>query len=161
MSSSYAPPPPPSPPPDYPPAVASPGPRKKVVWIVLAAVLGGVLLFVLFIGAIFAVVFGSIRSSEPFRHALQVASHDPRALSMLGGTVKPGWLVSGNISVQNDSGQADLSIPVQGPTHKGTIHVVAKKSEGEWTYDKLMLEVDDSPERVDLLQPSRPSNEEK
>src|SRR5262249_45616831 len=161
MSSSYAPPPPPSPPPDYPPAVASPGPRKKVVWIVLAAVLGGVLLFALFIGAIFAVVFGSIRSSEPFRYAGDVASHDPRALAMPVGPVKPGLLVSGNISVQNDSGHAALSIPVQGSTHKGTIHVVAKKSEGEWTYDSLVLEVEDGPERLDLLHPSPGTTEEK
>jgi len=161
MSSSYAPPPPPGQLPAYPPAVPRPASGKKIVWIVLAAVIGGLLLLVLFIGAIFLVVFGSIRSSEPYRHAVHVASHDPRALSTLGGPVKPGWLLSGNISVQNDSGQADLSIPVQGSAHKGTIHVVAKKSEGEWTYDKLMLEVDDSPERVDLLQLLRPSNEEK
>jgi len=119
------------------------------------------MLIVLFIGVIVLVVFGTIRSSEPYRHAVRVASHDSRALSTLGGPVMLGWKMIGNISVQNDSGQADLSIPVQGSADKGTIHVVAKKSEGEWTYDKLMLEVDDSPERVDLLQPSRRSNEEK
>jgi len=119
------------------------------------------MLIVLFIGVIVLVVCGTGGSREPYRHAVRVASYDSRAHSTLGGPVKPGWLLIGNISVQNDSGQADLSIPVQGLAHKGTIHVVAKKSEGEWTYDKLMLEVDDSPERVDLLQPSRPSNEEK
>lgn len=161
MSSAYAPPPPPSQSSAYPPAVASSGSRKKIVWIVLAAVLGGVLLLVLFIVGIVAVVFASIRSSEPFRHAVQVASHDPRSLSMLGGPVKPGWLVSGNISVQNDSGQADLSIPVQGSTHKGTIHVVAKKSQGEWTYDSLVLEVEDGPQHLDLLHPSPVNTEEK
>jgi len=87
-----------------------------------------------------------------------VADH---AQSSVAHNTIPRNELSGNISVQNDSGQADLSIPVQGSAHKGTIHVVAKKSEGEWTYNKLTLEVDDSPKRVDLLQPSHPSNEEK
>src|SRR5215472_12143913 len=89
MSSSYAPPPPPSQLPAYPPAVARPASRKKIVWIVLAAVTGGLLLLGLFIGVIVLVVFGTIRSSEPYRHAVRVASHDSRALSTLGGPVKP------------------------------------------------------------------------
>ena len=127
----------------------------------MAAVLGALLLIVLFIGAIVAAVFGSLRSSDPYRFAVQTTAHDPRVLSKLGSPLKPGWLVSGNISVQNDSGQAELSIPVEGAIHKGTIHVVGKKSEGQWTYQRLALKVEDGKERIDLLAPASATREEK
>ena len=128
--------------------------------IAIAAVLGGLLLIVLFVGLFVVAVFGSMRSSDPYRFAVETAMHDPRVLSRLGSPVKPGWLISGSISVQNDSGQADLSIPVQGSAHKGTIHVVGKKSEGVWAYQRLVLAGEDGREQLDLL-PHTERTEEK
>ena len=144
-----------------PPSVLSPAPlappgsraKKQVVWIIVTAVLGVLLLIVLFVSGIVAVVFGAMKSSDPYRFAMQTASHDRRVNATLGSPVHAGWLISGNISVNNDSGKADLSIPVRGPIHKGAIHVVATKSQGEWTYQQLTLKVEDSSERVDLLEP--------
>ena len=149
-------PPPPSPSVLSPAAPVQPGarPRRRLVWIVVAAFLGVLLLVVLFIGAIAAAVLGSMRSSEPYRFAMQTATHDPRVLSRLGSPVKAGLWVNGTINIRNDSGDADLSIPVQGPLHKGTIHIVAKKSEGEWTYQRLTLKVESGSERLDLLVPA-------
>ena len=154
MSSGYAPPPPPlGQPPAYGPlsAPAGRGSGKKIIWIVLAAVLGAVMLIVLFIGTIVAAIFGSMRSSEPYRFAMQKATHDPRVLSKLGSPIKPGWFITGSISVQNDSGQADLFIPIQGATHKGKIHVVGTKSEGAWAYQILTLDTEDREDGVEQL----------
>jgi hypothetical protein len=128
---------------------------------VIAVVAGVLLLAVLFIGVIVGAVFGAMRSSDPYRFAMQTASHDPRVLSKLGSPVKAGWLITGNINIRNDSGDADLSIPVQGPIHNGTIHVVARKSEGEWTYQQLTLKVEDVPERLNLLEPASDAPKEK
>jgi hypothetical protein len=159
MSPSSAPPPPSvlSPPP--PP----PGDRtnKKLVWIIVTVVLAVLLLAGLFIGAVGAAIFAGMRSSDPYRFAMQTATHDPRVLSRLGSPVKAGWLVNGNINLRNDSGDADLSIPVSGPTHKGTIHVVGTKTGGEWTYQKLTLTVKDGPEGLNLLKPPGGLPEEK
>jgi hypothetical protein len=119
------------------------------------------LLIALFVGAIVAAVFGAMKSSDPYRFAMQTASHDRRVTAKLGSPVHAAWLISGNISVNNDSGRADLSIPVQGPIHKGSIHVVATKSEGEWTYQQLTLKAEDSSERVDLLKPPSAEPKEK
>lgn len=124
-----------------------------MVWIVVATVSGVLLLVVLFVGAIVAAVFGGMKSSDPYRYAMQTAARDPRVAARLGSPVHAGWLISGNISLNNDSGKADLSIPVEGPFHKGAIHVVARKSEGEWIYQQLTLKVEDGSARVDLLEP--------
>ena len=152
MDPGFTPPPPvlsPSTPPPHDPRT-----EKKVVWIVVAAVLAVLLLVVLFVGAVFAAILGGIRSSDPYRFAMQTATHDPGVLSRLGSPVQAGWLVGGNINVQSNSGAADLTIPVQGSVRQGTLHVVARKSEGEWTYQRLTLRVNDSPERLDLLAPA-------
>lgn len=158
MSYGYVPPasPPVAPPPPsgYPAANAQPISSKKLAWIVVSVVLAVVLLAALFVGLIVSVVFGAMKSTEPYQHAVQVATHDPRVLARLGEPVKPGWLPAGSISVAGDSGSADLTIALEGTAHKGKLYVVAKKSEGEWTYQKLVLRVEDRGERIDLLQPA-------
>jgi hypothetical protein len=126
---------------------------KKLVWIIVSVVLALLVLFMLFVGSIIFAVFSSIKSSEPYKHAVEVATHDPRVLGTLGPPVKPGWMGGSSISVAGETGKADLSIPISGTAHKGTLYVVARKSEGEWTYQKLTLRLDDGPERIDLLRP--------
>jgi Cytochrome oxidase complex assembly protein 1 len=158
MSSSSGPPPPSvlSPPP--PPGVTG---NKKLVWIIVAVVFSVLLLAVLFVGAVGAAIFAGLRSSDPYRFAMQTAARDPRVVARLGSPVQAGWLVGGNIDLRNDSGEADLSIPVSGPIHKGTIHVVGTKTGGEWTYQKLTLRVEDGPEGINLLKPPGALLEEK
>src|SRR6516225_3748819 len=131
MDSGSIPPPPPSILSPAPPAQPGSRAKRQVVWIIVAVVLGVLLLIALFVGAIVAAVFGAMKSSDPYRFAMQTASHDRRVTAKLGSPVHAAWLISGNISVNNDSGRADLSIPVRGGIYKGAIHVVATKSEGE------------------------------
>jgi len=145
------------PPPSAPgSSLSGPPPRqssRKVIWIVVSIVVGLLLLLCLFVGAIVFAVFASIKNSEPATHALAMATQDPRVQAALGSPVKPGWIAGGFINVAGTSGDADLIISLQGALHKGTLYVVAKKSEGEWTYQKLAVRVEDSGERIDLLQP--------
>jgi hypothetical protein len=132
-----------------------------VVWAIVAVFSGLLLLVVLFVGAILAVVFGALRSSDPYRFAIQTATHDPRVIARLGSPISTGWLMNGSIKEHNDSGEADLSIPVHGSIHKGAIHVVATKSQGEWTYQQLKLRVEDGSDQLDLLRPETAVPKEK
>jgi hypothetical protein len=132
-----------------------------VAWIIVAAVSGGLLLVALFVSTILAVVFGALRYSDPYRFATQTAMHDPRVIAKLGSPVSTGWLMNGSVKEQNDSGEADLSIPVHGSIHKGAIHVVATKSGGEWTYQQLTLTVEDAPDQLDVLLPETAVPKEK
>jgi len=153
MNSGSVPPPPASPSHSSGPPAPPRWSKKKIIWIVVSIALGLLLLVCLFAGAIVVAVFSSIKNSEPSKHALAVATQDPRVQAALGSPVKPGWIAGGSINVAGDSGDADLNIPLQGPLHKGTLYVVAKKSEGEWNYQKLTVRVEGSEERINLLRP--------
>lgn len=128
----------------------------------MASIVGAIVLAgVLFVAGIFALVFTAIKSSDVYKHAVQVAIHDSRAVNALGAPISEGWFVSGNINVSGSSGNADLAIPVTGSRAKGTIYVVAKKSAGLWTYQTLELRVDGQEDRIDLLPPQNAGSEEK
>ena len=64
-------------------------------WFLPTVMVGPILLIGLFIGGIFSLVFGMMKSSEPYQHAVGVAASDPRVVSELGAPITPGWYASG------------------------------------------------------------------
>ena len=167
MNSSYPPPPAPSAPANYTPVPQLNGiqgapPRKRNAWVVVLSIVAGVvLLIVLFVAGLMFVLFSAMKSSEPYQHAVQVVTHDPRAADVLGMSVTPSWYFSGNINISGTSGNADLGIPVSGSRNKGTVYVVAKKSAGRWSYQTLELAVEGQEGRIDLLPETRMQPSEK
>src|SRR5581483_6575340 len=124
-------------------------------WFIPTAIGGVILLFALFIGGIFAVVSSAIKSSEPCQYAVARASTDARVTAQLGGPITPGWFLNGSMNVSGSSGNADLSIPLNGKLRHGTVYVVAKKSAGIWHYRILQVAIEGEAERINLL-PSPP-----
>jgi hypothetical protein len=120
-------------------------------WFVPLGCLTIIVLFVAFIGFVVAVVFGAIKSTEVYKGAVSIAMHDPRVEAALGTPVEEGWLVSGNVNVENDTGQARLSIPLKGPRGGGNVELKATKEGGKWSYQKLLFRPD-SGDPIDLLQ---------
>ena len=119
-------------------------------WFVPTGCLTLILLFCLFIALIFSVVMGSIKSSDAYKQAVARARANPTVVEKLGTPIAEGYFVSGNINVQNDSGNADLQIPISGPKGKAVIHAVAVKSAGQWEYSRLTVTIEGQPE-LDLL----------
>ncbi len=99
-------------------------------WFVPTLVLGLVLLVAVAMGALLTFVFGLMKSSEPYQRAVAVASSNPDVVHELGAPIAPGWYASGNINVSENSGEANLSIPLNGKLRHGTVYVVAKKTDG-------------------------------
>jgi hypothetical protein len=120
-------------------------------WFVPTLVLGLVLLIAVAVGALVTFVFGLLKSSEPYQHAVAVASSNPAVVRELGTPIVPAWYISGNINVSGSSGNADLTIPLKGSLHRGTVYVVAKKTAGVWAYDKLQVLVDGQESPIKLL----------
>jgi hypothetical protein len=120
-------------------------------WFVPTLVLGLVLLIAVAVGALLTFVFGLLKSSEPYQHAVAVASSNPAVVRELGTPIVPAWYISGNINVSGSSGDADLAIPLKGSLHRGTVYVVAKKTAGVWAYDKLQVLVDGQESPIKLL----------
>jgi hypothetical protein len=115
-----------------------------------------VALFAGFIVLILAIVFGMIKSSDAYNDALAMARANPHVEDALGSPIEAGLLVAGNINVSGSSGSADLAIPVSGPDGKGTIYVVASKSAGRWTFRKLVVDIEATGERIDLIEDRLP-----
>ena len=130
-------------------------------WFVPTLILGLVLLLALFVGGLLTFIFGLLKSSEPYQHAVAVARSNPDVVRELGPPITPGWYLSGNINVSGSSGDADLAIPLNGSLHRGTVYVVAKKTDGAWTYTKLRMLVDGQQSPIELLQNPPPQPEDK
>ena len=142
---------------------AVPGPRKNWwernwKWFVPTGCLTLILLFCLFIGLIFTVVMGSMKSSDAYKQAVAKARANPTVVARLGAPIAEGYWVSGNINVQNDSGNADLLIPISGPRGKAVVHAVASKSAGKWEFSRLSVVIEGDAE-LNLLE-AEPSPEQ-
>ena len=121
-------------------------------WFVPVGCLSLIVLFVGFAALIIALVFGVIKSSDVYEEALAQAQGHPSVQQSLGTPVDDGYFVSGSINVSGSGGDANFSIPLSGPNADGTLHVDAEKFAGEWSFNRLVLEVDDSGEYIDLLE---------
>ena len=119
---------------------------------------GTLILFVIFVGSIGLIVFSAMKSTDVYKDALARAQVHPSVIEALGAPIKEGFLVSGNTNVNGASGEANLSIPISGPKGKGTIYVSANKSLGRWNYSGLIVEIEKTRQRVDLLRNAASAN---
>jgi hypothetical protein len=149
MSYGYV--PPPSPPLPLPRAAPKDWFSTNWKWFVPTILLGLVLVLALFVGGVVTFVFGLMKSSEPYQHAVAIASSNPHVVRELGRPLVPGWYVTGNINLSGTSGQADMAIPLKGTLRRGTVYVVAKKTNGVWTYSTLQMLVDGDGFPIELL----------
>ena len=133
-------------------------------WFVPVGCIGFIALLLIGIAAIVGVVFGAIKSSDVYREALQRAQNHPEVQAALGTPIEAGWWMTGQMDVNNDTGSANLSIPISGPKGKGSVHVVATKQGGSWIYSRLDVEVYAHDRRPGVLDahrwnaPSLPAN---
>lgn len=105
---------------------------------------GGILAFV-------GLVFGTLRSSEPYQTAMETLRATPEALELLGEPLTEGWFVSGQVNWSGAGGHADLAIPLTGAKAAATLYVVAHREAGEWHYERMELVAEDGSWRFDLL----------
>jgi hypothetical protein len=117
-----------------------------------------IVLFLAFIGSILMIVFSAIKSTDPYKDALARAKMHPAVIEALGSPIKEGFFVSGNTNVNGASGDANLAIPISGPKGKGTIYAKATKSLGRWSYSDLVVEIQATGKRIDLLKGASPPN---
>jgi hypothetical protein len=97
------------------------------------------------------VVMGAMRTSDAYQIAMSSAREHPAVIDALGEPIEVGWFVSGNINVNGASGEANLSVPLNGPRGSGTLYIVADKVAGEWIFERMEVALADSSERVNLL----------
>jgi tetratricopeptide (TPR) repeat protein len=96
-------------------------------------------------------VFSAIKSTDIYKLSLQQVQSDPVAQQQLGTPIVDGYLVSGKVNVQDNSGSASFRFPVSGPKGSGTASVQATLNNGQWTITSLVLEVNDQPVPVVII----------
>jgi hypothetical protein len=110
--------------------------------VVVAAIIFGIVM----------AAMGTIKTTAPYQQGVALAQHHPAVIEALGNPVEPGWFLSGNINTSGSSGDADFSVPLQGPEGEGTLYIKATREAGEWTLTKAEVRPDDGGERIDLLE---------
>lgn len=114
---------------------------------------GCVLLPILLVVLVGGGAFFALRSSGVAQEAMERARQDPELAAALGEPIETGWLIQGNISIQNDGGSADFSLPISGPHGKGRLYVVAERRAGEWIFRDLYAVVDGREDPIELTAP--------
>ena len=118
----------------------------------LGTLLGLLLAIAVFGLSIFGLITGvaaAMKNSEPYKVAVARAKADNKVTTALGTPLNEGF-PQGNINTNNDTGDVDLKIPIEGPKGKGTIFVVGTRSAGTWTYSKMSVTIAGSGESIDL-----------
>ncbi len=106
------------------------------------------------VGILFG-VFGVIKSSEPYQEAMARARANPAVLAALGEPITEGFFIQGNINLSivngQETGTANLAIPISGPKGTATLRVAATKAGGKWNYHLLNAELGEANQTIDLL----------
>jgi len=72
-----------------------------------------ILFFVFGIGAAFLGISSLVESSTPVEHALSKAKENTKVIELLGESLETYGIPSGNISLNNNDGEVDLSILIK------------------------------------------------
>ncbi|MEO6173112.1 MAG: cytochrome c oxidase assembly factor Coa1 family protein [Arenimonas sp.] len=121
-------------------------------WFVPVICFLGLLAICGFVGLLFYSVTSMMKSTDAYQMAVQQAKSNPEVVSAIGKPIAEGLFTTGNINTSGSSGTADMAIPISGPKGEAKIYVTAKQSVGKWTFNNLVVEIDKTHERIDLLQ---------
>jgi hypothetical protein len=103
-------------------------------------------------------VTSAIKSSDAYQQAVALVSENPEVQLALGTPIEFGF-PRGSMNTDSGQGRASLNIPVEGPRASGTLRVEALSLGGEWTFERLEVEVPGR-EPIPLLEPEPPMDEE-
>ena len=120
-------------------------------WFVPVGCFGAIVLLVGFGAMIVYLIFGLVKSSETYKHAVTKAKTNSAVIKALGQPIEEGFFVAGHINISGSSGESDLAIPISGPKGKATVYAVSTRSAGKWTFSTLEVAIKTTDERIDIL----------
>jgi len=128
--------------------------QRNWKWFVPVAGVGFLAFCAVFVMLMVFMTFGRIKTSEVYKDALAQARNNPAVVKALGSPIEAGRVVSGSIIKRGPLGQAELAIPISGPRGKGTIYCRATKKAGRWTFSRLIVEIEATKERIEIIGPA-------
>jgi hypothetical protein len=101
---------------------------KNAFWVVPLGCFGFVSIIGVFLITVLFVVYGALRSSDPYKQALATANADTRVVRVLGAPITDRFFTTGSFNTSGPTGRAEFALPVKGPKGNATIFVTASKS---------------------------------
>ncbi len=126
--------------------------QRNWKWFVPTGCLSLLLILALLIGGLVYGVSSLLTNSTPYNEAYSTAISNEHVIEVLGEPIETNGMTTGNLSFKNDTGEADLFIPIKGPKNEATIHIAGRKRSGSWSYDIFEVTIKNSSETIDLLE---------
>ena len=92
-----------------------------------------------------------MKSSDAYQMAVYETRNSPDVISKIGEPIVEGFFTTGSIKTNGGSGSADMAIPISGPKGEATVYASATKSAGKWKFRDLVVEIENTQDRIDLL----------
>lgn len=120
--------------------------NRRVVW------LGGLGLALCCFGfsLLMSGVNAEIKSSWPYNTGIARAVADPRVQRALGAPVEASWMVTGSLERGSRQSTAQLAVPLEGATKRGTLRIHARATQAAWQFERLEVAIDGA-SSIDLL----------
>lgn len=97
-----------------------------------------------------------IQNSGAYKGAIAQVNANAEVAATLGTPVTPGLGLSGSVKENNESGSADFSVPITGSKGEGSMHVVAQRRNGQWTYRTITVTA--GGKTIDVLESAPPED---
>ena len=103
--------------------------------------------------AVFGFAFKTLRDSEAAQAALRESQASTALIEEIGEPMKMGWFLEGgvNVGVANNSGNADILVPIKGPKGTASVHAIGVREGGVWIMQEMTATVEGTGNTVDLL----------
>ncbi len=126
--------------------------RRNWVWAIPGCGCLGIILFVVFgVGAAFFGIKNFISNSSPYEYAVEQAITNSEVIEILGAPVETNGMMDGNVTIANETGNANFTVPIKGSKGFGTLVVSAERFDGEWVYVDLYITIHETQKQLNLL----------
>jgi len=110
-----------------------------------------IIITVIFASTMVMKLTGLFKDSEPYQTGMETLTKNELVIEILGEPIETNGNIEGKVSYNNEDGNVDLKVPVKGPKGEATLIVIAEKKDGEWVYHIMEVSINDTNEKIDLL----------
>lgn len=146
--------PPPLPTPPRPPVRPPDWWKRNWPWFVPVVAVS----FLMLVVGLIVAVMTLMKSSGAYTEGVARAKAAPAVIAALGEPITEGLFATGQVSLKNDTGRANLQVSLRGPKASASLFIVASKQQGSWQFQRLLVELDGGRGTIDLTKTSLPSS---
>jgi hypothetical protein len=126
---------------------------KDRKWFLPVVISAAILLVGSFIYGLFSAIEHAFSNTYPYKLAVKTAIESLDVAALIGSPAHIGRFSTGEVHYFGSEGNANLRIPISGPTGKGDIIVAANKHANRWTFESFEVDVEGHEQPIQLKLP--------